>query len=1041
MTAVDNARQAPDFTMLELIHAALRRDLVRLAGALEEDLQPRRARLVARQWQAFSLHLHDHHTAEDRFVWPVIEKRANGEADEVLAGMRAEHSVIDPLLERADDAFSQLAADPDPLNRGHASAVLAEVTRVLEAHLRHEERDAVPLAERFLLQSDLDHMAEVQRREGGIRGALSFLPWVLEGAPEDVQRRFLGGLPPPLQVRAARARRRHQREVATAFGSPSSNGRSFMGRMTRWVLGHQALVVVGWLLIAIAGGATASGTVHRLSQSYAIPGQPGAVADAEILQHYGNGGEQEPLVPVITLPAGESVHDAGVQSTITRVLDAARVDDTVRVVDFASTQDSAFVTNDGRSTYALVFTPRNANIDVASPLDGEIESAVKKAAPPGWTVQVTGIRELINGAPSTQGAGVIAESMIGAIGALVVLLFVFASLLVALPLAVAGISILSTFLLLAPISAATQVSFIVEYLIALIGLGVAIDYTLLVLTRWREERARGRDREEAVVAAMESAGRAVVFSGFVVAIGLLAMVILPVPFLRSIGYAGMLIPLVSMAVTVTFLPVLLARVGHRLEWPHRRSEKAAGRLWMRWAAFVHRRRIPAAIAGLIVLGLLAAPLSSLRLGEPLTSTLSSDGPARAALDTLTTGGVPSGALTPMEVVVHGDPAAVAGDLATLPGVRTAVVAAPEDASGTALVDVLPTAEAGQSSGKQTVIRVRDSVASDPAAIGVAGAGPSTIDAVHSIYGNFPLMLGLIALVTFLVLARALRSVALAFKAVLLNVLSVAAAYGVLVAVWQWGWGSHAVWGVTSTGAITFWVPLFVFAFLFGLSMDYEVFILARIREGYDRSGSTATATVEGVARTGRLVTSAALILAFAFLAMSTGPATDMKILATGLGAGILVDAFVVRTLLVPALVALIGRWNWWLPVPLPACCAWRRPRPRGSRWRGDRKAGPRSKAPTCRSQGRTTNRRTTGRRNDDEPTPDPRAGHHCGSRRDAGGRQRRCLGRRLRERVASGTGVRDDVHRRPDRAGTLGVAALGGSAARGLGVRDPRPLH
>jgi RND superfamily putative drug exporter len=270
----------------------------------------------------------------------------------------------------------------------------------------------------------------------------------------------------------------------------------------------------------------------------------------------------------------------------------------------------------------------------------------------------------------------------------------------------------------------------------------------------------------------------------------------------------------------------------------------------------------------------------------------------------------------MEVVVHGDPAAVAGDLATLPGVRTAVVAAPEDASGTALVDVLPTAEAGQSSGKQTVIRVRDSVASDPAAIGVAGAGPSTIDAVHSIYGNFPLMLGLIALVTFLVLARALRSVALAFKAVLLNVLSVAAAYGVLVAVWQWGWGSHAVWGVTSTGAITFWVPLFVFAFLFGLSMDYEVFILARIREGYDRSGSTATATVEGVARTGRLVTSAALILAFAFLAMSTGPATDMKILATGLGAGILVDAFVVRTLLVPALVALIGRWNWWLPVPL-----------------------------------------------------------------------------------------------------------------------------
>ncbi|MGH3261962.1 MAG: MMPL family transporter, partial [Trebonia sp.] len=229
------------------------------------------------------------------------------------------------------------------------------------------------------------------------------------------------------------------------------------------------------------------------------------------------------------------------------------------------------------------------------------------------------------------------------------------------------------------------------------------------------------------------------------------------------------------------------------------------------------------------------------------------------------------------------------------------------------VDVLPVAEAGQGQGRVTVRQVRDAVAGDPAGLGVGGVGAQSIDAVHAIYGSFPLMLILIAIVTFLLLARALRSVLLALKAVFVNLLSVAAAYGVLVLVWQEGHGSHAIWGVAPTGTITFWVPVFVFAFLFGLSMDYEVFILTRIREAYDRTGSTAAATVEGLARTGRLVTSAALILAFAFLAMSSGPQTDMKIMATGLGAGILVDAVVVRTLLVPALVALFGRFNWWLP--------------------------------------------------------------------------------------------------------------------------------
>jgi RND superfamily putative drug exporter len=175
------------------------------------------------------------------------------------------------------------------------------------------------------------------------------------------------------------------------------------------------------------------------------------------------------------------------------------------------------------------------------------------------------------------------------------------------------------------------------------------------------------------------------------------------------------------------------------------------------------------------------------------------------------------------------------------------------------------------------------------------------------------MIALIAITTFILLARAFRSLLLPAKAILLNVLSIAAAWGVLVLVWQHGYGSEAIWDIQATGSIPSWMPLMVFAFLFGLSMDYEVFILARMREEYDRTGSTETAVIRGIGRTGRLVTSAALILFLAFVSMASGPETDVKMMATGLAAGILVDATVIRALIVPAVIALMGRWNWWLP--------------------------------------------------------------------------------------------------------------------------------
>ena len=205
----------------------------------------------------------------------------------------------------------------------------------------------------------------------------------------------------------------------------------------------------------------------------------------------------------------------------------------------------------------------------------------------------------------------------------------------------------------------------------------------------------------------------------------------------------------------------------------------------------------------------------------------------------------------------------------------------------------------------------------PHGVLVGGPGALLLDENHAFYGRFLLLILALAAITVVLLTRAFRSVLLPVKAVVLNLASVGATYGVIVLVWQRGHGSRAIWGLPATGAITNWVPLIAFAFLYGLSMDYEVFILSRIREERDRADSTSTGIIEGIGRTGRLVTGAALILFLAFAALSTGPGTDLKVMATALGAGILLDATVVRAILVPALIAVLGKWNWWLPAWAP----------------------------------------------------------------------------------------------------------------------------
>jgi len=706
-----------------------------------------------------------------------------------------------------------------------------------------------------------------------------------------------------------------------------------MPRLSRFLLGHKLAVAGAWLLVLVAGMAAAGAVSARLSQEFAFPGEEGYEANVAILRAYGTGGPASPLVPVVTLPAGVTVDSPGVRAALAAAFGEVAEDPRLRVLAWpATTEDRRLVADGGRTVFGLVWGPWRGVDAGASELTPAITERLRAALPAGSSVQVTGIEELAADAESQPSdTGVLVETLVGGVGALVVLAFVFGSLLALVPLLVAAVSILAAFLAIFGLTAVTDVSFLVQYLVALIGLGVAIDYSLLLVTRWREELAAGHDREQAVHRAMATAGRAVVTSAGTVAVGLLVLVLLPVPFLRSVGYGGLLIPLAAAAVTLTLLPVLLATVGPRLDWPAGRlAEREANRralaarrdgtgsrLWTRWASGVVRHPWLATLAALAVLLPLGVAALGLRLGEPPADTLANSGPAREGLTRLERAGVGSGVLTPIEVLLPAgtDPGQAAGRLAGVPGVRAA--AAPAGPAwrrdGTALVAVLPAAETGGGAGEATVERVRAVVAAELPGARVGGTGALGIDATGAIYGAFPLMLVAVALVTFVLLTRAFRSLLLALKAIVLNLLSIGAAYGVLVLVWQDGYGSQAVWGIPATGAIAMWVPLMTFAFLYGLSMDYEVFLLSRMREEYDASGSTGTAVVQGLGRVGRLVTSAALILFLAFASLASVPSVDVKIMATALGAGILLDATVLRALLVPALVALLGRWNWWLP--------------------------------------------------------------------------------------------------------------------------------
>src|SRR3954452_14749972 len=386
-----------------------------------------------------------------------------------------------------------------------------------------------------------------------------------------------------------------------------------MVRLAEFVLRHRRLVMVFWVLMFVVGIGPASQVTDRLTVDFSLPGQPGYETEKQLLETFHNGGSNPPTIAVVTVPEGTTV-DAQL-SKITPVFDqVAKALPGTRMVDYAQTKDKTFVTDDGRTTYALVYPkPFESFTDVGP--DVAMKPILAQASKDtGFDFGVTGYNLLAAGSGDNTGPSLLAETLLGGLGALAVLLFLFASFLAFVPLLIAAVSILTTFTIVLLGTYVTDISFVVQFLIALVGLGVAIDYSLLIVNRWREERAHGRDNHDAVVEAVRTAGHTVMASAGTVAISLLALIVVPVPLLRSMGIGGLLIPLVSTAVCLTLLPAILGSIGPKVDWPRLRHESTASKPWTAWARLISKQRWAPSSSSFAILALIIAPVFGIKVG-------------------------------------------------------------------------------------------------------------------------------------------------------------------------------------------------------------------------------------------------------------------------------------------------------------------------------------------------------------------------------------------------------------------------------------------
>ena len=526
--------------------------------------------------------------------------------------------------------------------------------------------------------------------------------------------------------------------------------------------------------------------------------------------------------------------------------------------------------------------------------------------------------------PSLSGEG------IGILAAIVILLIAFGSVLaMVLPIAVAIAGIAVGLPIIGLLTHVYPLQSFATTLATMIGIGVGIDYALFVVTRYRQGLHAGLDPEEAVVTAIDTSGRAVLFAGLTVIIALLGMLAIGLSFISGLGMGAAAVVALTVAAAVTLLPAALGFVGSnidkwRLPWVHNDGDGSRRTVWHRWSGFVQRHAWPVTIAGFAIVLALAFPVLSLRLGFADAGNDPAGSQTREAYDLLSKGFGP-GFNGPFLLAIQLPAGAQhAADLqglqravAQTPGVASTTPALVNPAGTTAVMRVYPTTSPQDAATSRLLHHLRHDVIPNATAgtgqkVYVGGFAALTDDFADLLGRRLPLFIGVVILLSFLLLMAVFRSILVPLKAAIMNLLSVGAAYGVIVAIFQWGWGKDLV-GIGKEGPIQAFLPIMMFAILFGLSMDYEVFLLSRIREEYVRTGNNAQSVADGLAATARVITAAAAIMCTFFLSFVLGDNIIIKLFGVGFASAIFIDATLVRLVIVPSSMELLGDANWWLP--------------------------------------------------------------------------------------------------------------------------------
>jgi RND superfamily putative drug exporter len=710
-----------------------------------------------------------------------------------------------------------------------------------------------------------------------------------------------------------------------------------MERLARFLVRYRVRVLGVTLLGVVLAGVFGAGAIGALSGGgFDDPDAESSRAVAALEGTFGTG--QPNLILLVTANSG-SVDDPAVaaegRAMVTRLTAEPDVSD---VVSYWNGNLAPLRGQDGQR--ALVLARITGDDDHVMERVEQLGPAYARAGP-ATTVAIGGAAE-INRQVTGQVESDLARAEAIAIPiTLVLLVLAFGSVVAGtLPLAVGGIAIVGTLAVLRGIAGLTDVSIFALNLTTALGLGLAIDYSLFIVSRYREELGRGLGTAGALAMTLRTAGRTVLFSGATVAVSLAALLIFPLYFLRSFAYAGIAVVAIATLGALVVLPALLAVLGPRIDrfrvlrTGRRRSlEHTGGAFWHRIATAVMRRPVVVTLAAVAFLLVLGSPFLRVQFGLPDDRVLPASASSRQVADVIRDDFTARDASAlPVVAPSGGAPADLDRWAATVSGldgvarvdgpggiyaggrlVSPNPAAAGFTTGGAARFAVVPSVEPFSDAGEALVHEIRGTSA--PFETLVGGPSAALVDTKDALYDRIPIALGLVALVTFTLLFLMTGSVVIPVKALVMSVLSLSAVYGAMVWIFQDGNFSDVL-GFTATGTINITMPVLMFCVAFGLSMDYEVFLLSRITEEHDRTGDTTAAVAAGLERTGRIVTTAAALIAIVFLAFATSEISFIQLLGIGTALAIIIDATIIRALLVPAFMRLAGRANWWAPRPL-----------------------------------------------------------------------------------------------------------------------------